>query len=116
MQRCHMRLPTFQRYQAPRCVGYKANASFSQSLCCFWSGKLTFSLADDAVLTALGSPDEFTGEQREKFCNGLRQVLMGLRVRKIRDFDIIASEIVAHRSKFLGDKSKILAVLEGTHI
>jgi len=69
----------------------------------------------DAVLTALGSPDEFTGEQREKFCEGLRQVLMDLRVRKIRDFDIIASEIVAHRSKFLGDTSKVLA-LEGTTI
>ncbi|KAH8787177.1 hypothetical protein BGZ57DRAFT_755743 [Hyaloscypha finlandica] len=72
-------------------------------------------VADDAVLTALGSPDEFTGEQREKFCEGLRQVLMDLRVRKIRDFDIIASEIVAHRSKFLRDKSKVLA-LEGTTI
>ncbi|KAE9365161.1 hypothetical protein N431DRAFT_430676 [Stipitochalara longipes BDJ] len=72
-------------------------------------------LPDDAVLTALGSPDEFTGEQREKFCEGLRQVLMDLRVRKIRDFDIIASEIVAHRSKFLGDTSKVLA-LEGTTI
>jgi hypothetical protein len=46
----------------------------------------------------------------------LRQVLMDLRVRKIRDFDIIASEIVAHRSKFLGDKSRVLAALEGTTI
>lgn len=71
-------------------------------------------LQDDAVLTALGNPDEFKGEQRQKFCDGLKQVLTDLRVRKIRDFDIIASEIVAHRSKFLGDKSKVLALEDTT--
>ncbi|KAI9046950.1 hypothetical protein LZ554_009025 [Drepanopeziza brunnea f. sp. 'monogermtubi'] len=73
-------------------------------------------LPDDAILTALGSPAEFTGEQRELFCAGLRAVLLDLRVRKIRDFEIIAAEIVAHRAKFLGDKSKVLATLEGTTI
>ncbi|PBP22610.1 hypothetical protein BUE80_DR006443 [Diplocarpon rosae] len=73
-------------------------------------------LPDDAVLTALGSPEEFKGEQRERFCAGLKGVLMDLRVRKIRDFDIIASDIIAHRAKFLGDKSKVLASLEGTSI
>ncbi|CAL3970927.1 unnamed protein product [Diplocarpon coronariae] len=77
---------------------------------------LTRELIDDAVLTALGSPEEFKGEQRERFCAGLRGVLMDLRVRKIRDFDIIASDIIAHRAKFLGDKSKVLATLEGTSI
>tara|TARA_R110002060_G_scaffold16441_5_gene22865 strand:- start:535 stop:738 length:204 start_codon:yes stop_codon:yes gene_type:complete len=67
-------------------------------------------------LTALGSPEEFKGEQRDRFCTGLRGVLMGLRVRKIRDFEVIASEIIDHRAKFLGDKSKVLAALEGTTI
>jgi hypothetical protein len=97
-------------------VGYlKPARALLRSKFSIRSVRLTRSFTDDAVLTALGSPDEFTGEQREKFCEGLRQVLMDLRVRKIRDFDIIASEIVAHRSKFLGDKSKVLA-LEGTTI
>ncbi|KAK0105679.1 hypothetical protein ONS95_004206 [Cadophora gregata] len=73
-------------------------------------------LPDDAILTALGSPEEFKGEQRDRFCMGLRGVLMDLRVRKIRDFDVIASEIMSHRAKFLGDKSKVLAALEGTTI
>ncbi|KUJ09359.1 uncharacterized protein LY89DRAFT_285810 [Mollisia scopiformis] len=72
-------------------------------------------LQDDAVLTALGSPEEFKDEQRDKFCEGLKGVLMDLRVRKIRDFDVIASEIVAHRARFLGDPSKVLA-LDGTTI
>lgn len=71
--------------------------------------------ADDAVLTALGSPEEFSAEQRDRFCQGLRGVLTDLRARKIKDFDVIAAEIVAHRSKFLGDNSKILN-LEGTTI
>ncbi|TAQ89189.1 hypothetical protein B7494_g2480 [Chlorociboria aeruginascens] len=72
-------------------------------------------IPDDVVLTALGSPDEFSGEQKERFVEGLREVLTNLRRRKVKDFDAIAAEIVAHRSKFLGDKSKIL-VLEGTTI
>ncbi|KAI9651281.1 hypothetical protein NHQ30_001319 [Ciborinia camelliae] len=70
---------------------------------------------NDAVLTKLGSPDEFQGEQRERFIEGLKSVLSGLRARKIKDFDDIASEIVAHRAKFLGDPSKVLS-LEGTTI
>ena len=78
--------------------------------------RLTCHCIDDAILTALGSPEEFKGEQRDRFCAGLKGVLMDLRVRKIRDFDIIASEIIAHRAKFLGDKSKVLATLEGTTI
>jgi hypothetical protein len=77
------------------------------------SPKLTCSRLDDGVLTALGSPDEFKGEQRDRFCAGLKEILLSLRVRKIRDFDIIASEIIAHRVKFLGDDSKVLP-LEGT--
>lgn len=72
-------------------------------------------IADDAVLTALGSPEEFSAEQRDRFCQGLRGVLTDLRARKIKDFDVIAAEIVAHRSQFLGDNSKILN-LEGTTI
>ncbi|TEY71640.1 hypothetical protein BOTCAL_0089g00190 [Botryotinia calthae] len=70
-------------------------------------------LPDDAVLTKLGSPDEFEGEQRDRFIEGLKSLLSGLRARKIKDFDAIASEIVAHRAKFLGDSSKVLS-LEGT--
>ena len=63
---------------------------------------------DDAVLSTLGSPDEFSGEQRKLFCDGLKEVLTGLRARKIRDFDIIAQEVVGHRAKFLGDKTKVV--------
>ena len=71
--------------------------------------------ADDVILTALGSPEEFNGERRDQFCDGLKEVLMGLRVRKIRDFDTIAAEILAYRANFLGDNSKVLP-LEGTSI
>lgn len=76
---------------------------------------LTFLLTDDVLLQKLGSPDEFGGEQRNKFIEGLKAVLSGLRARKINDFDTLASEIVAHRAKFLGDSSKVLS-LEGTTI
>ncbi len=80
-----------------------------------FSPKLTFTGVDDAVLTALGSPDEFQGEQRERFCVGLKEVLLKMRMNRVRDFNIIAAEIIAHRVKFLGDDSKVLP-LEGTNI
>ncbi|KAE8454575.1 hypothetical protein EG329_000198 [Mollisiaceae sp. DMI_Dod_QoI] len=105
--------PLYTPYESPlkRFRAYRFHPEFSHSV----SGGLRSKTYNDAVLTALGSPEEFTGEQRDKFCTGLKEVLMDLRVRKIRDFDVIASEIVAHRAKFLGDKSKILA-LAGTTI
>jgi hypothetical protein len=68
---------------------------------------------EDTILSTLGSPEEFPADQQHKFREGLRQVLTGLRSRKVRDFDTIAAEVVAHRSKFLGDPSKVL-MLEGT--
>jgi hypothetical protein len=62
------------------------------------------------VLGALGNPAEFTGDQRIRFVTGLKEVLIGLRTRKIRDFDLIAKEIIAHRAAFLGDRSKVLVL------
>lgn len=79
------------------------------------SPSLTLIPTDDAILTVLGSPDEFAGEQRERFIEGLKSLLSDLRLKKIKDFDAIASKIVAHRAEFLGDPSKVLS-LEGTKI
>lgn len=72
-------------------------------------------LPEDSILSALGSPEEFPTDQQQKFREGLRQVLTGLRSRQVRDFDTIAAEVVAHRSHFLGDPSKVL-MLEGTNL
>jgi hypothetical protein len=70
---------------------------------------------DDAILTALGSPEQFQGARYDEFCNGLRALLMDLRVRKIRDFNVIAPEILAYRSRFLADDSRVLP-LEGVMV
>lgn len=70
---------------------------------------------DDDILKVLGSQDGFTGEQRARFIDGLKEALGAIRERKIRDFDTIAKEILAYRRRFLGDDSKVLA-LEGTTI
>ena len=70
---------------------------------------------DDDILKALGSQDGFTGEQRIRFIDGLKDALGAIRERKIRDFDSIAKEILAYRRRFLDDASRVLA-LEGTTI
>ena len=71
--------------------------------------------ADDDILKALGSQNEFTGDQRGKFIDGLRETLGSLREKRVRRFENIAKEIIAHRRRFLGDDSKVLP-LEGTII
>lgn len=71
---------------------------------------LTSIFSDDGILTSLGNPAEFTGEQRQQFCKGLKKVLTDLRARKVRDFDVIAKEIIAHRAQFLGDPLSILNI------
>lgn len=85
-----------------------ASIAWTYSWYTFLSRRLTYCLLDDGILSALGNPAEFKGEQRSKFCDGLKSVLTGLRARKIRDFDVIAKEVIAHRADFLGDSSKVL--------
>ncbi|KAG0650115.1 RNA elimination defective 1 [Hyphodiscus hymeniophilus] len=70
---------------------------------------------DDAILTTLGNPAEFPAHQQQKFREGLKNLLIELRKRNVRDFDTIALEVLAHRSNFLNDPSKVL-MLEGTTI
>ncbi|KAH8589732.1 hypothetical protein B0O99DRAFT_636483 [Bisporella sp. PMI_857] len=65
-------------------------------------------LLDSVIITSLGNPDEFIGEQRQRFCDGLKHTLSNLREKKVKDFDVIAKEVVAHRTRFLGNESKVL--------
>ncbi|EGZ76556.1 hypothetical protein NEUTE2DRAFT_98481 [Neurospora tetrasperma FGSC 2509] len=67
---------------------------------------------DDAILLELGKADEFEGEQKTRFIDGLRKLLHEFRAKKVRDFDAIARGIIEYRARFLGDRSKVLP-LEG---
>ncbi|KAH7634322.1 hypothetical protein B0T09DRAFT_316244 [Sordaria sp. MPI-SDFR-AT-0083] len=67
---------------------------------------------DDAILLELGKADEFEGEQKTRFIDGLRKLLQEFRAKKVRDFDAIARGIIEYRARFLGDRSKVLP-LEG---
>ncbi|OAA62463.1 hypothetical protein SPI_04003 [Niveomyces insectorum RCEF 264] len=73
-------------------------------------------LQDDQILVELGRSDDFTGDKKSQFVNGLKDVLKGVRNAKVRDFDTIANEIINFRRVFLGDDSKILSHLEGVTI
>ncbi|KAK0730042.1 hypothetical protein B0H67DRAFT_548076 [Lasiosphaeris hirsuta] len=67
---------------------------------------------DDQILLELGKADEYSGEQKSRFIQGLRELLQNFRVNKVKDFDTIARGIIEFRARFLGDSSKILH-LEG---
>lgn len=50
----------------------------------------------------------YTGEQKDRFIDGLKKVLQDLKTNKLKDFDSITKALVQYRNNFLGDKSKIL--------
>lgn len=70
------------------------------------------SAGDDQILLELGRADDYTGEQKARFIQGLRELLQSFRTEKVKDFERIAHGIIEYRHKFLGDQSKILP-LEG---
>lgn len=69
-------------------------------------------VSDEQILVELGRADDYTGEQKSRFIQGLRELLQNFRANKVRDFDTIANGIIEFRSRFLGDRSRILP-LEG---
>jgi hypothetical protein len=56
----------------------------------------------------LGNPDDYSGEQKSRFIQGLRELLQKFKADKVKDFDTIARGIIEFRSQLLGDKSKVL--------
>lgn len=69
-------------------------------------------MSDSEIILELGSSDEFSGEKKKEFNNGLREVVASFQKTKVRDFPTIAGAIVDFRRRFLGDDSKVLH-LEG---
>lgn len=66
-------------------------------------------IADDMILVQMGAiPEGLSQEQQSAFVGGLRETIQEIRVRKVKDFKTVASEIAAYRARFLGDSSKIL--------
>ena len=63
---------------------------------------------DDQILVELGSAEDYDGVQKSRFIQGLRELLQDFRVKKVKDFDTIASGIIGYRARFLEDRSKIL--------
>lgn len=55
---------------------------------------------DEAILVELGNSAGYSDEEKPQFVAGLKNLLQDLRMRKIKDFQIIASEIAAFRAEF----------------
>ncbi|KAK0655567.1 hypothetical protein B0T16DRAFT_14252 [Cercophora newfieldiana] len=72
----------------------------------------SISIPDDQILVELGRSDDYIGDQKNRFIQGLRDLMQELKTKKVKDFDTIARGIINYRASFLGDPSKILH-LEG---
>lgn len=71
-------------------------------------------MPDSEIILELGSSDEFSGEKKREFNNGLREVVASFQKTKVRDFRTIAGAILDFRRRFIGDPSKVLR-LEGVN-
>lgn len=61
------------------------------------------------ILVQMGAiPEGLTHEDGDAYANGLKQIIQEIRSKKVRDFNVVASEITAYRAKFLGEKVKVL--------
>ena len=66
-------------------------------------------LADDMILVQMSSAQEgSTQEDKDAYIAGLKKIIQDMRVKKVKDFNTVASEIAAYRARFRGDSSKIL--------
>jgi hypothetical protein len=70
---------------------------------------------DDQILLELGNPDDYSGEQKSRFIQGLRELLQKFKADKVKDFNTIARGIIEFRAQLLGDPSKVLR-LDGVTI
>lgn len=61
------------------------------------------------ILVQMGSIHEgSTPQERDEYVNGLKQIIQDMRGRKVKDFNTVASEIAAYRTRFLKDPSRVL--------
>lgn len=61
------------------------------------------------ILVQMGSVHEGrTAEEKDEYVGGLKQIIQDMRGRKVKDFNTVASEIAAYRTRFLKDASRIL--------
>ena len=71
---------------------------------------------DEMILVQLGSVNEGTNEEEKaEYTKGLERTLQELRARRIKDFTTVASAIIAYRSAFLEDASRVLILEAGDH-
>ncbi|KAL5596574.1 uncharacterized protein BROUX77_007258 [Berkeleyomyces rouxiae] len=74
---------------------------------CEWQHLSNIGIGEDKILVALGNSNGLNHADRRRFIDGLRQVLVDIKVRDIQDFDLISKAILDYRRDFLGDDSKV---------
>ncbi|KZF23059.1 hypothetical protein L228DRAFT_283117 [Xylona heveae TC161] len=94
----------------PMCPFETAGGVCNDSSCDFQHFR-DMNLSDDMILVQMGAAQEGqTQEERQHYVEGLKQVIHDMRGRNVNDFNIVASELAAYRSRFLNDKSRVLSL------
>ncbi|KAH9895462.1 hypothetical protein F4778DRAFT_783820 [Xylariomycetidae sp. FL2044] len=97
----------------PICPDALAGEQCPRGNACEYQHFENMALSDGEIITQLGSSDMFTGETKNRFIDGLKKVLNGLKANKVKDFDRITKAIVQYRQDFMQDKSKVLPLETG---
>jgi CRISPR/Cas system CSM-associated protein Csm2 small subunit len=70
---------------------------------------VNFKILDDKILVEMGNQREGeTPEEKEKFLEGLKEIINTMQRDQVKDFTTVAREIAAYRRRFLSDPSRIL--------
>ena len=63
---------------------------------------------ESQILLQLGNSERLEGKAYEAYVSGLRSLLAEFKAKQCKDFDTISQAIIDYRSRFYGDRSKVL--------
>ncbi|KAF8248105.1 hypothetical protein K440DRAFT_549432, partial [Wilcoxina mikolae CBS 423.85] len=87
---------------------YEVNGGVCNDDTCHWQHFRELSMGDDEILVELAENEGTTEEEKEEYCIGLRNTIMELKEKGIKDFATVAQGIAAYRRKFFGDETRVV--------
>lgn len=63
---------------------------------------------ESQTLLQLGNSERLEGKAYEAYVSGLRSLLAEFKAKQCKDFDTISQAIIDYRSRFYGDRSRVL--------
>jgi hypothetical protein len=87
---------------------YEVNGGICNDSKCEWQHFRDLPIGDDEILVQLAEVEGTTQQQKDAYSAGLRNTIMDLKEKGIKDFATVAQGIAAFRRSFLGDQTRVV--------